>query len=602
MDQSKIRNIAIIAHVDHGKTTLVDELFKQSGMFRDNQEVEERMMDSMDLERERGITIKSKNGACRYNDYFINIIDTPGHADFGGEVERVICMADGVVFLVDAVEGPMPQSHFVLKKAIARDLPVIVVVNKIDRPASRSEWVIDQVFDLLVKLHAPDHILDFPIIYASAKEGYASEDPKVHNGNIMPIFEKILDYVPPPKGDSSAAIQMLVSSISYSPFLGRLAIGKITSGSMKIGQEIVIAVDDDIKKKTRITKLYKFDCTKQVEANEAIVGEIVAVAGIEDIKVGETITDPDNPIALPGMPIDPPTLSMLFLANDSPFAGKEGEFVTSRHLKDRLFRELLSDVALEVEDDPESTGIIVSGRGELHLSILVEKMRREGYEFQVAAPQVIFKEENGKKTEPYEELTIEVAEEFMGKVIENIGTRKGQLLDMNQEKGLARIKYKIPTRGLLGYLSKFMSDSKGMGVMSSIFLEYGPYVGELKIRKNGVAISMCACNTIAYALFNLQDRVKLFMGPGQKVYEGQIIGEHARDNDLIVNPAKGKKLTNMRSSSSDEAVVLTTPSIMSLEQCIAYIDRTELVEVTPRSIRLRKKLLTENDRKRANEL
>lgn len=598
MNQEKIRNVTIIAHVDHGKTTMVDVLFRQSGMFRSNQVVEERLMDSMDLEKERGITITSKNGSCKYKDYLINIIDTPGHADFGGEVERVMFMADGVLLLVDAAEGPMPQSYFVLKKALARELPVIVVINKIDKPAARPEWVLDQIFDLFVQLNAPDHLLDFPVIYASAKEGYATKDYKNITSDINAVFEDILKYVPAPSGEQKAPLQLLVSSISYSSFLGRLAIGKITNGTLKIGQEVVIAADDNIKAKKRISKIYKFEGNKQVEATSAITGEIVAIAGLEDAKVGETITDPVFPTPLPTIPVDPPTLSMMFIPNDSPFAGKEGEFVTSRHLRERLYRELLSDVALDVEEAKEGLGFIVSGRGELHLAILIEKMRREGYEFQVAAPQVIFREENGEKLEPYEELYIEVNEDKMGKVIESMGTRKGILLNMETSNEMANLKYKIPTRGLLGYLSEFMTDTKGMGVMNSIFSEYGPFVGEIKTRNRGVIIVKETCTTVAYAFFNLQERMKFFMPPGEKVYEGQIIGENSRLEDMVVNPAKGKKLTNVRASGTDEAVTLTPYTRLSLEQYISYIDDTELVEITPKSIRMRKKKLKEHERKR----
>ncbi|MDD5456185.1 MAG: translational GTPase TypA [Candidatus Margulisbacteria bacterium] len=599
MKQDKIRNVAIIAHVDHGKTTLVDQLFKQSGLFRSNQEVSVRLMDSMDLEKERGITIMAKNGACHYNHHLINIIDTPGHADFGGEVERVLYMADGAVFLVDAAEGPMPQSYFVLKKAIARNLPVIVVVNKIDKPAARCEWVIDQVFDLLVSLHAPDHILDFPIIYASSKEGYATLDYRQKTTNIFPVFDEIIRYIPAPNGDPHGPLQLLVSTISYSSFLGRQAIGKITSGKMKINQDVVVAKEGAILSASKITKIYKFNANRQVEAEHGNTGDIVAVTGLSDIHVGETITDPLNPIPLPFVPVDPPTISMKFLPNDSPFAGKEGEYVTSRHLKDRLYKELLSDVALHVEDLTDEVGFKVSGRGELHLSILVEKMRREGYEFQVSKTNVIYKEINGEKLEPYEDLTIDVGEAYMGKVIESLGLRKGQLLEISQDNDLTRLRYKIPTRGLLGYHSEFMTQTKGLGTMNYVFADYGPYAGDIIFRKNGVLISKETCTTVAFALFNLQERGVMFMGPGIHIYEGQIIGEHSRDNDLVVNPARGKKLTNMRASGSDEAVALIPHRLMSLEQCIAYINDDELVEITPKSIRLRKILLTELARKRA---
>ncbi|MGE4169278.1 MAG: translational GTPase TypA [Candidatus Margulisiibacteriota bacterium] len=597
--QEKIRNVAIIAHVDHGKTTLVDQLFRQSGTFRDNQVVEERLMDSMDLERERGITILSKNCAVSYKDHRINIIDTPGHADFGGQVERVLKMADGALLLVDAAEGPMPQTYFVLKKALALHLPVIVVINKIDKPAARPDWVIDQVFDLFVRLNAPDDILDFPILYASAKEGFAKLELEDENVNMAPLFDLVIEKLPCPKGDAAGPVQLLVSSIDYSTFLGRLGLGKVTSGQLKVNQDIVVSKGDGALKSARITKIYQFSGNDKIEAPSAAVGDIIAVAGIEDIMVGETITDPTNPIPLPTLEIDPPTISMNFIPNDSPFSGKEGKFVTSRHIRDRLEKEILSDVALQVEELSDAPGYKVSGRGELHLSILIEKMRREGYEFQVTRPRVIFKEEGGKRLEPYEELTIDVEEAYSGKVIENLGTRKGILMEMHQDNGMTRLKYKIPTRGLLGFKSEFMTLTKGMGTMNYVFFEYDAYAGEIKNRKNGVLISKETDTTVAYALFNIQERGRLFLPAGVSVYEGQIIGENARDDDMVVNPAKGKKLTNMRASGSDDAVILTPPTLMSLEQCISYINDDELVEVTPQSIRLRKVYLNENDRKRA---
>lgn len=600
MQQDKIRNITIIAHVDHGKTTLVDVMFQQSGSFREGQEVAERLMDSMDLEKERGITIQAKNGSIKYNDNLINIIDTPGHADFGGEVERVMGMADGVVFLVDAAEGPMPQSYFVLKKAIQKNLPVIVMVNKLDKPAARPEWAVDQVFDLMVKLNAPDHIIDFPVLYGSAKEKFATTDVNVRTDNINPLLDTIVSYIPSPKGDATKSLQMQVSSISYSSYLGRLAIGKISQGVVKVGQEVAIATPDAILEKKRISKIYKFETTEQVSVEMATTGEIIAIAGLENSMIGQTITDPINPSPLPETPIDPPTISMLFLPNDSPFSGLDGKFVTSRHLRERLMRELLADVALTVADDPNGIGYIVSGRGELHLAILIEKMRREGYEFQVAAPKVIFKEENGTKTEPYENLFIEVDSENQGKVMESLGMRKAELKDMDIGDHTTKLQYFIPTRGLLGYYSQFMTETKGMGVMNSSFAEYGPFLGDIKTRTKGVAIVKENCTTVAYALFNLQERIKLFLGPGVKVYEGQVIGENSRDGDLTVNPAKGKKLTNIRASGSDDAVILTPPTKMSLERCISYIDDTELVEVTPKEIRIRKKFLKEHERKRAN--
>ncbi len=592
MEQNKIRNVAIIAHVDHGKTTLVDQLFKQSGVFRDNQEVSERLMDSMDLERERGITITSKNGSYQYQDYWINIIDTPGHADFGGQVERVLRMADGALLLVDAQEGPMPQTYFVLKKALENSLPVIVVINKIDKPAARCDWVVDQVFDLFVKLNAPDHILDFPIVYASAKNGYSLLDPEepIDNGGSMEAISKmIIDSIPAPKGDSARPLQMQVGTIDYSPYLGRLGIGKVVNGTMKINQPIVVARRDGSIQPVRIAKLFRFQSDEKVPVEEAGVGEIVAVAGMEDVTVGVTFTDPETPTPLPLITIDPPTISMNFVPNDSPFAGKEGKFVTSRHLGERLEREILADVALQVEVLTEGVGFRVSGRGELHLSILIEKMRREGYEFQVTRPQGIMKEENGQTLEPYERLTVDVDEQYQGAVIEKIGKLKGQLEEMANSNGMARLIFIIPTRGLLGYRSQFMTDTKGMGMMAYVFDSYGPYAGEIINRANGVLIVKEPCTAVAYALFNLQERGKLFIGPGAPLYSGQIIGEHSRTTDLVVNPAKGKKLTNMRASGSDDAVILTPPEIMSLEECIAYINDDELVEVTPESIRLRKR-------------
>lgn len=588
-DSGKIRNVAVIAHVDHGKTTLVDQLFRQSGMFRENQAVAERLMDSMDLERERGITIAAKNGALRYRGYTVNIIDTPGHADFGGQVERVLQMADGALLLVDAQEGPMPQTFFVLKKALARRLPIIVVINKIDKPAARPHWAVDQVFDLFVKLDAPHDILDFHALYASATGGYAGEDPGRPGTDMQPLFDAIIRRIPAPSGDPRGPLQMQVSTIDHSPFLGRLGIGKITSGGMQVGMPAAVADGAGQLRPTRITKIYRFDCTCKVEAARAGLGEIVAVAGQDDLSVGDTFTDPEHPLPLPVLPVDPPTVSMLFLPNNSPFAGKEGEFITSTHLAERLRREALVDVALAVEELPGAPGFKVSGRGELHLSILIEKMRREGYEFQVSCPRVIFKTQDGRRLEPYEELLVEMAEEYSGTVIEKLGARKGLLLEMQRLNGLMRLKYKIPTRGLLGFKSEFMSDVKGMGMLTYVFLEYDEFAGEMRQRKNGVLVSTETCTTVAYALFNLQKRGRLFLEPGVRIYRGQIIGEHCRSNDLAVNPAKGKHLTNVRAAGSDENVILTPVARMSLEDCIAYINDDELVEITPQNIRLRKR-------------
>ncbi len=588
MNREQIRNVAIIAHVDHGKTTLVDKLFDQSGMFHERETRVKRLMDSMDLERERGITIASKNGSFQYKDYWINIIDTPGHADFGGQVERVLRMADGAVLLVDAQEGPMPQTFFVLKKALALHLPIVVVINKIDKPAARCEWVIDQVFDLFVKLNAPDDILDFPVVYASAKQGYAMDDLSEKGETIEPVIKKIISHVPPPQGDENGSLQVLVSSIDYSPYLGRLGIGKITSGSLNINKDIVVSLRDGSLKPARVTKVYRFVKNEKVPTETAGIGEIVAIAGMDDVTVGVTYTSAENPIPLPPIKIDPPTISMNFIPNDSPFAGTEGEFVTSRHIDERLKRETLSDVALVVEELSDRVGNKVSGRGELHLSILIERMRREGYEFQVSSPQVIIREENGKKLEPYEELTIDVNEEYMGVVIEKLGERKGLMQEMTQNNGMVKLVFHIPTRGLLGYKSEFLTDTKGMGVMNYIFHKYDTYAGEIKNRTNGVLVVKEPCTSVAYALNNLQERGTLFIGPQVKLYTGQIIGEGNRDGDLVVNPAKGKKLTNMRAAGSDDAVVLTPPKKMTLEDYLAFVNSDELVEVTPQSIRLRK--------------
>ena len=588
MEQSKIRNIAIIAHVDHGKTTLVDQLFKHSGVFRDNQEVAERLMDSMDLERERGITIASKNGSLQYKDHWINIIDTPGHADFGGQVERVMRMADGCLLLVDAQEGPMPQTYFVLKKALAASLPVIVVVNKIDKPASRPEWAVDQVFDLFVKLNAPDDLLDFQVVYGSAKEGYMWDTHDGTGQTLEPLMDKIVAHIPAPSGSVDAPLQMQVSSLDYSPYLGILGIGKVINGTLNINEKVAVSMRDGSLVPSRVTKIFRFECDRQVPTDKAFTGEIIAVAGVDNITVGVTFTDPEDPKPLPLIDIDPPTISMNFIPNDSPFSGQEGKFVTNRHLEERLMHETVADVALKVEPLDDRPGFRVSGRGELHLSILIEKMRRENFEFQVTRPQVIMRKENGQTVEPYEELTIDVDEEYQGTVIEKLGQLKGQMLEMTQENGMTRLVYKIPTRGLLGFRTEFLTDTKGMGVMNYVFAEYGPHAGEIINRVNGALTAKENCTTVAYALFNLQDRGRLFMGAGQKVYVGQIIGEHCRSGDLVVNPAKGKKLTNMRASGSDENVVLTPPVRLSLEDCLGFINDDELVEVTPDSIRLRK--------------
>ena len=592
MEQKYIRNVAIIAHVDHGKTTLVDQLFRQSGMFRDNQQVAERMMDSMDLERERGITIASKNGTYIYGDYHINIIDTPGHADFGGQVERVLRMADGAVLLVDAQEGPMPQTFFVVKKALAANLPILVVINKIDKPAARCDWAVDQVFDLLARLGAPDRTLDFAVDYDSSKAGYALNDPSepvTPQTGMRAVSEMIVQHVQPPAGSPDAPLQLQINTIDYSPYLGRLGIGRIVNGRLDLRTSLAVARLDGSISPVRINKIFAYRGDQKVPVGCASTGEIAAVAGMEDVTVGVTFTDPADPRPLPLIEIDPPTISMNFIPNDSPFAGQDGKYVTSRHLEERLSRETLADVALQVEPLTDAVGYRVSGRGELHLSILIEKMRREEYEFQVTRPQVIMREVDGQTMEPYEELSVDVDEQYQGVVIEKLGKLKGILLDMQVGGEMTRMKFKVPTRGLLGYRSTFLTDTRGMGVMNYIFSEWGPFAGEIQNRVNGVMIVKEPSTTVAYALFNLQDRGRLFVGPGVDTYPGMIIGEHCRPADLIVNPAKGKKLTNMRASGSDEAVILTPPVEMSLEDCIAYINDDELVEITPKAIRLRKK-------------
>jgi len=589
MHTDKIRNIAIIAHVDHGKTTLVDQLLRQSGSFRDNEVMTERLMDNSDIERERGITISSKNGAFLYAGHTINIIDTPGHADFGGEVERVLQMADGALLLVDAQEGVMPQTYFVLKKALACHLPIVLVVNKIDKPAARARWVVDQVFDLFVTLGAPDRILDFHVVYASARDGHASLDPMHFGTDMRPLFDAILNYIPPPKGSPDAPLQLQVASIDHSSFLGRLGIGKITAGRLVPNMPVMLATTGGKYEIARITKIYRYERNRKVETAAAEAGDVVAVAGFESVMVGDTYTDPEHPCPLPPLPVDPPTVSMNFIPNNSPFAGQEGTFSTSTHLAERLRREALCDVALHVEELPDGIGFKVSGRGELHISIKVEQMRREGFEFQVSSPHVITKEEGGKILEPYEDVTIDVPEIYMGAVIEKLGGRKGQMQEMVRNADMVRLRYKMPTRGLFGFKGELMSDTKGMGVLNYIFAGYGPHAGEMRNRHNGVLISMQDGETVAFALFNLQDRGRLFMGPGERIYRGQIIGEHARDNDLVVNPTKGKKFTNIRAAGRDENVILTPPSFMSLDMCIAYINDDELVEVTPKSVRLRKR-------------
>ena len=598
-----IRNIAIIAHVDHGKTTLVDQLLKQSGVFRANQEVEERVMDSNDIERERGITILSKNTAVFYKGVKINIIDTPGHADFGGEVERVLKMVDGVVLVVDAFEGPMPQTKFVLQKALDLDLRVIVCINKIDRPEARPDAVIDETLELFMDLDASDEQLDCPFVYASARAGFAKkelDDPEV---DMSPLFETIINYIPEPEGDPEAETQVLISTIDYNEFVGRIGIGKIDSGSLKLNQDCVIVNhhDPDKMKKVKIGKLYVFDGLKRVEVQNATIGEIVAISGIPDIHIGDTLCSPEKPEAIPFRKISEPTISMNFMVNDSPLAGQEGKFITSRHLRDRLFRELNTDVSLRVEETESADCFKVSGRGELHLSVLIENMRREGFEFAVSKAEVIYKyDERNRKLEPMELAYVDVPDEFTGAVIQKLTSRKGELQGMSPTNGgYTRLEFSIPSRGLIGYRGEFMTDTKGNGILNTSFDGYAPFKGELSYRKTGSLIAFEAGESITYGLFNAQERGTLFIGPGVKVYSGMIVGQSPKAEDIEINVCKTKKLTNTRSSSADEALKLVPPKIMSLEQCLDFIDTDELLEITPTSLRIRKKILDPTLRKRA---
>jgi GTP-binding protein len=594
-----IRNIAIIAHVDHGKTTLVDKLLRQSGTFRDNQQVAERVMDSNDLERERGITILAKNTSIRYKGTKINIVDTPGHADFGGEVERILKMVNGVLLLVDAFDGPMPQTKFVLRKALEENCTPIVVINKIDRPGARMHEVLDEVFSLFLELGANDEQLDFTTIYASAKLGYAQYELDQPNDDMGPLFDSIISKVPMPPGDKESAFQMLVTNIDYSDFLGRIAIGRITRGTVKSGQTMTVLKKDGTQYNGKIVKLYAFEGLKRQDVEEACAGEIIALAGLEEIEIGETVADPKNPEALPPIHVDEPTITMNFMVNNSPFAGQEGKFVTSRHLRERLYKELLSNLALRVEDTDNMDTFKVSGRGELHLCILIETMRREGYEFQVSRPEVILKKVDGKLLEPMEYLTIDVPEDYMGVVIEKLGQRKAEMKNLiHLENKQVKIEFVIPARGLIGYRGEIMTDTRGTGVMNHNFHDYEPYKGDIPSRLNGVLISMENTETVAYSLWGLQDRGELIVPPQTKVYEGMIVGRHTRDNDLVVNVGKKKQLTNMRASGSDEAVRLDAIHEMSLEDYIEFIGDDELVEVTPMSFRVRKRILKENDRKR----
>ncbi|MDO4188089.1 MAG: translational GTPase TypA [Lachnospiraceae bacterium] len=598
-----IRNIAIIAHVDHGKTTLVDELLKQSGVFRDNQEVAERVMDSNDIERERGITILSKNTAVSYKNTKINIIDTPGHADFGGEVERVLKMVNGAVLVVDAFEGVMPQTKFVLKKALALKLPVIVCVNKVDRPEARCDEVVDEVLELFMDLDASDEQLDCPFIFASAKQGISGIDYNNLEQNMIPLFEAIIDYIPAPQGDPEAGTQVLISTIDYNEYVGRIGVGKVDNGVISVNQEVVIvnAHDPEIQKKVKVSALYEYDGLNKVNVREASVGAIVAISGISDIHIGDTLCSPENPEPIPFQKISEPTIAMQFLVNDSPLAGQEGKFVTSRHLRDRLFKELNTDVSLKVEETDNTDCFKVSGRGELHLSVLIENMRREGYEFAVSKAEVIYKEDSkGRKTEPMEIAYIDVPEEFTGVVIEKLGQRKGELQNMTPiTGGYTRIEFSIPSRGLIGYRGEFMTDTKGNGIINTVFDEYALYKGDIQYRKQGSLIAFESGESITYGLFNAQERGTLFIGPGEKVYSGMVIGQNGKPEDVEINVCKKKQLTNTRASGSDEALRLTPPKILSLEQALDFIDADELLEITPETLRIRKKILDPTLRKRA---
>ena len=604
MIREDVRNIAIIAHVDHGKTTLVDELLKQSGVFRANQEVAERVMDSNDIERERGITILSKNTAVFYKDTKINIIDTPGHADFGGEVERVLKMVNGVILVVDAFEGAMPQTKFVLRKALDLDLPVIVCINKIDRPEARPDEVIDEILELFMDLDASDEQLDCPFVYASAKGGYATlsldDEPK----DMVPLFETILNYIPAPQGDETAGTQVLISTIDYNEYVGRIGVGKVDNGTIRVNQDCVLVNhhDPDKQKKVKISKLYEFDGLNKVEVNEATIGSIVAISGIADLHIGDTLCSPDHVEAIPFQKISEPTIAMHFIVNDSPLAGRDGKFITSRHLRDRLFKELNTDVSLRVEETETTESFKVSGRGELHLSVLIENMRREGYEFAVSKAEVLYKtDERGKKLEPMELVYVDVPEEFSGTVIQKLSLRKGELQGMSvASSGYTRLEFCIPSRGLIGYRGEFMTDTKGNGIMNTMFDGYAPYKGDIQYRKQGSLIAFEDGESVTYGLFSAQERGTLFIGPGEKVYSGMVIGQNGKAEDIELNVCKSKHLTNTRASGSDDALKLTPPKILSLEEALDFIDTDELLEVTPESLRIRKKILDPKMRKRVN--
>ncbi len=600
-----IRNVAIIAHVDHGKTTLVDELLKQSGVFRAGQEVAERVMDSNDIERERGITILSKNTAVTYKGTKINIIDTPGHADFGGEVERVLKMVNGVILVVDAFEGAMPQTKFVLRKALELKLPVIVCINKIDRPEARPDEVIDEVLELFLELDADDAQLDCPFVFASAKSGIASLDVAQPGTDMTPLFETILDYIPAPEGDPDAGTQVLISTIDYNEYVGRIGVGKVDNGIIRVNQEVVIVNhhEPDKQTKVKVSKLYEFDGLNKVEVKEACIGSIVAISGIADIHIGDTLCSPEAIAPIPFQKISEPTIAMHFMVNDSPLAGLEGKFVTSRHIRDRLFRELNTDVSLRVEETDSTDAFKVSGRGELHLSVLIENMRREGFEFAVSKAEVLYKtDEAGHKLEPMELAYIDVPNEFAGAVIEKLGQRKGELRNMGSITGgtYTRLEFSIPSRGLIGYRGEFLTDTKGNGILNTVFDGYGPYKGDIAYRGQGSLIAFEAGESITYGLYNAQERGTLFIGPGEKVYSGMVVGQTGKSEDIEINVCKKKQLTNTRSSSADEALRLTPPKIMSLEQALDFIDTDELLEITPSNLRIRKKILDPTLRKRAN--
>ena len=605
MKREDVRNIAIIAHVDHGKTTLVDELLKQSGVFRANQEVAERVMDSNAIERERGLTILSKNTAVFYKDTKINIIDTPGHADFGGEVERVLKMVNGVILVVDAFEGPMPQTRFVLSKALELDLPVIVCVNKIDRPEARPDEVVDEVLELLMDLDASDEQLDCPFVYASAKSGFATLDLNKESHDMVPLFETILNYIPAPEGDETAGTQVLISTIDYNEYVGRIGVGKVDNGTIKVNQDCVLVNhhEPDKQRRVKISKLYEFDGLNKVEVEKAGVGSIVAISGISDIHIGDTLCSPDFVEPIPFQKISEPTISMNFLVNDSPLAGREGKFVTSRHLRERLYKELNTDVSLRVEDTENTDCFKVSGRGELHLSVLIENMRREGYEFAVSKAEVIYhKDEKGHLLEPMEQAVIDVPDEFSGIVIEKLSFRKGELQGMSRSNGgYTRLEFLIPSRGLIGYRGEFMTDTKGNGILNTIFDSYGPYKGDIAYRQTGSLIAFEAGETITYGLFNAQERGTLFLGPGEQVYQGMVVGENPKGGDIELNVCKRKQMTNTRASGSDEALKLVPHNVLSLEQALDFIENDELVEVTPKNIRIRKKILDPKQRMRANK-